>query len=40
MISDDMFVIKDYGVGINKESIPKIFDRYFRENYSGQGTGI
>ena len=36
----DRFVIKDYGVGIANENLPKIFDRYFRESNANSGSGI
>ncbi|NDK09315.1 HAMP domain-containing histidine kinase [Candidatus Gracilibacteria bacterium] len=39
-ISKHKFVIKDYGIGIDAKNLDKIFERYFRENYSGQGSGI
>lgn len=39
-ILKDRFIIKDYGVGIEKENIEKIFQRYFRENFSGNGFWI
>jgi len=34
-ISWDYFSIKDYGVGIDPENTDKIFERHFRESYSG-----
>jgi len=36
----DRFVIKDYGVWIAQENLPKIFDRYFRESNANSGSGI
>lgn len=39
-IQKNCFKIKDYGVWIEKENLEKIFDRYFRESYAGQWTGI
>ncbi len=33
-IVKDRFTIKDYWIGIEKENIEKIFQRYFRENFS------
>ena len=39
-LKEGVFSIKDYGIGISKESITKIFERFNREtNYSG-GFGI
>lgn len=32
--------MKDYGVGIAAENLDKIFGRYFREDYSREGSGI
>ena len=34
------FVIKDYGVGISEDNLPKIFHRYFRESNSNSWSGI
>jgi two-component system OmpR family sensor kinase len=39
-IFKDRFIIKDYGLGISQENLPKIFDRYFRESYASSGSGI
>ncbi len=39
-IGKNFFLIKDYGVWIEEENLDKIFDRYFRENYIGEGNGI
>lgn len=39
-ISRNKFIIKDYGIGIDEKNIEKIFERYFRENYTGSGSGI
>lgn len=39
-IKKNSFSIKDYGIGIETENLDKIFDRYFRENYIGEGNGI
>jgi len=39
-IEKNCFKIKDYWVGIAKKNLEKIFERYFRETYAGQGTGI
>jgi len=36
----DRFIIKDYGVWITQENLPKIFDRYFRESNANSGSGI
>ncbi|MCH8518452.1 HAMP domain-containing histidine kinase [Candidatus Gracilibacteria bacterium] len=34
------FCIKDYGIGIAAENKEKIFERHFRESYSGGGNGL
>lgn len=39
-ITDHFIRVKDYGVGIEKENISKIFGRYFREDHSVEGSGI
>lgn len=39
-IAKNYFRIKDFWVGIEEKNIPKIFDRYFRENYSREWSGI
>lgn len=39
-ITRNYFSIKDFGVWIEEKNIPKIFDRYFRENYSREWSGI
>lgn len=39
-IEKDYFSIKDYWVGISKENLNNIFDRYFREKYAGSWSGI
>ncbi len=40
LISKHKFVIKDYGIWIDTKNLDKIFERYFRENYNGEWTGI
>jgi signal transduction histidine kinase len=39
-IQKKYFKIKDYGIGISKDNVEKIFERYFRETYAGQWTWI
>ena len=39
-ITGNTFTIKDYGVGIEKENLLRVFDRHFRENYSWEWSGI
>jgi signal transduction histidine kinase len=39
-ISEQEISIKDQWVGIEKENMEKIFNRYFRENYSSEWQGI
>ena len=44
--SEFVFIVKDYGVGISKENLPNIFDRFFRTDSSrtkttgGYGLGL
>jgi signal transduction histidine kinase len=40
LISKHKFVIKDYWIGIDTKNLDKIFERYFRENYSWEWSGI
>lgn len=35
-----ILTIKDFGIGISPESIPKIFDKFYRENELSNGTGL
>ncbi len=37
-----MLKIKDDGIGISKEDLPKVFNRFFRSEHSGdtEGTGL
>ena len=39
-LDKDYLQIKDYWVWIEKENLDKIFDRYFRESYAEQWSGI
>lgn len=39
-ITKNSFVIKDYGVWIDKKNLKHIFERHFRESYAGQWSGI
>lgn len=39
-ISKDRFSIKDFWIGIEAGNLENIFERYFRENYRGDGSGI
>jgi len=39
-VSHNYFSIKDYGIGIEKKNLDKIYDRYFRENYIQSWDGI
>ena len=35
-----ILTIKDFGIGISHENIPKIFDKFYRENELSNGTGL
>lgn len=39
-INKSSYSIKDYGVWIEKKNLKKIFDRYFRESYTSEWSGI